>query len=408
MSQAVSANVAAFVTLLGVALLISIAAERFRIPAAVLLVAVGALASTVGHLDPPFAFGPAVLFVFLPPLVYEAAWNLDLRALRANAPRIALLAIVGTLVTAFAVGGALAASGVMPLAAALLFGAIVAATDPVAVVAVFRNVAVPVRIRTIVEAESLANDGVAVVLYGTLLALAHGASVSFAGAVGSGAYAIACGTLVGIGCALPMWAVLRGARSSESEVTATIALAYVAYLVADRIGASGIFATAASAVALRTLLARIPHMDNRADVDAFWNAAAFIANATVFLATGLAIDVGRAAHEPSLVVVAIAALAASRLAIAFVAANDRAGRTTVFLAGMRGALPLALALAVPADVPGRPLIVDGAFAVVLITLVVQGVALRPVVRRLYGAMPASANAPVAANASADASSVVAE
>ncbi|MBV8300040.1 MAG: cation:proton antiporter, partial [Candidatus Eremiobacteraeota bacterium] len=130
----VAHGVGAFVVLLAAAVLIAILAERVRVPAAVALVAAG----TLVPLDPPFAFGDALLFVFLPPLVFEAAWNLDLAALRSTAWRIALLAVPGTLITAAVVAGGLVLSGTLPLDSAVVLGAIVAATDPVAVVAAFR------------------------------------------------------------------------------------------------------------------------------------------------------------------------------------------------------------------------------------------------------------------------------
>lgn len=384
MAHEVSASVEAFVGLLAFAVIVSIGAERVRIPAAVLLVAVGAVAGSIWHVRPPFAFGPALFFVFLPPLIFEAAWSIDLPALRQSALRVALLALPGTVVAAFAVALALVGAGALPFGPALLLGAMISATDPVAVVAVFRHAAVPTAVKTLVEAESLSNDGVAVVLYGVALAAAQSASVGWLPALGHGTLAIAGGLLVGTACALPLWLVLRATRASEYEVTATVVLAYLAYLIADRLELSGIFATAAAAVALRSLLERGSHMHDRDAVDGFWSSGAYIANAAVFLATGLLIDIPRALHEPRLVIVAVGAVLLSRAGLAFAAGTDTASRATVFLAGMRGALPLALALALPADLPYRPAIIDGVFAVVLITLVAQGVLLEPVVTRLYG------------------------
>jgi CPA1 family monovalent cation:H+ antiporter len=380
----VSTGVAAFVALLGVALLLSIAAERIRIPPAVMLVAVGAVVGSVWHVGPPFAFGPTVFFVFLPPLIFEAAWNIDLRLLQAQAARVAFLAVPGTLLCAFAVAGAVTMAGALPLASALLLGATISATDPVAVVAVFRHANVPAAIKTLVEAESLSNDGVAVVLYGLALAAAGGGSVAWLPAIGVGLVQIAGGMLVGALCAVPIWALLRGTRAPEYEVTATVALAYVAYLAADRLALSGIFATASAAVMLRALLHRRANLLNRDDVDRFWNSSAAIANAAVFLATGLLIDVPRAMHEPALVAATIVAVLLSRALLSLAAGPSRATRVTVFLAGMRSALPLALALALPAVLPHRSQIVDAVFATVLVTLVLQGASLEPVVTRLYG------------------------
>lgn len=378
--NALATNVGGFITLLGAAVLIGILAERVRIPAAVALVGIGAFI----EIAPPFAFGDALFVVFLPPLIFEAAWNLDLAWLRRTGWRVAMLAIPGTIVTAVFVAGAVTLTHVLPFAPALLLGAIVAATDPVAVVAAFRHVPVPASIRTMVEAESLSNDGVALVLFGFALALASGEQASIGGDVLRGLYEIVAGIAIGASAGLVCAAVVRIARSAEYEVTITIVLAYVAYLLADALHCSGIFATATGAIALRVALGKMPGaMANAEDVDRVWASAAFVANAVVFLATGLLIRPTRIANQPALVFVAVLAVLVARVLLALVATRDRAGRITVFLAGMRGALPLALALSLPDTLRFRPQIIDATFAVVLVTIVAQGAPLEVVLSRLY-------------------------
>ena len=374
-------GVGGFVVLLGAAVLIAILAERVRVPAAVALVAIGA----AFQIPPPFAFGDTLLFVFLPPLIFEAAWNLDLDSLRRMAWRIALLAIPGTLATAAIVAGGVVLAGALPPAPALLLGAIVAATDPVAVVAAFRRVRVPADLRTLVEGESLSNDGVALVLFAFAVAVAGGQATSIGADVVFGVLEVVGGIAIGAGAGLVCAAVLRATDATEYEVTVTIVLAYGAYLLATAAHCSGIFATAAGAIALRAVVRRIPDaLNNTDDVDRVWAAAAFMANAVVFLATGLLILPSRVVHEPALVIAAIVAVTLARVALALVATRKRAGRITVFLAGMRGALPLALALSLPDALPFRPQIIDATFAVVLVTIVVQGAPLELVVARLYG------------------------
>jgi CPA1 family monovalent cation:H+ antiporter len=377
----VAHGVGAFMVLLGAAVLVAILAERVRVPAAVALVAIGAIVP----IAPPFHFGDALLFVFLPPLIFEAAWNLDLGELRRTAVRVALLAVLGTLATAGIVAGGLVLANALPFASALLFGAIVAATDPVAVVAAFRRVHVPERLRTIVEAESLSNDGVALVLFGFALALASGQSVSLGADVALGVLEVAGGVAIGVLAGVLCSAVLRATDASEYEITITIVLAYLAYLAATAAHCSGIFATAAGAIALRATAARIPGaISNREDVNRAWSALAFVANAVVFIATGLLIRPERVLHEPGLVVAAIVSVTLARVLLALLAERERAGRITVFLAGMRGALPLALALSLPDSLPFRPQIIDGTFAVVLVTIVAQGAPLEVVLKRIYG------------------------
>ncbi len=378
--SAVASGVGGFIALLGAAVVIAILAQRVRVPAAVALVAVGAFV----QLPPPFVFGDTLLFVFLPPLIFEAAWNLDPAALQRTAWRIAALAVPGTLLTAFAIAGGLLAFGVLPFNEALLFGAIVAATDPVAVVSAFRNVPVPLDLKTLVEGESLANDGVALVLFGFAVTLATGGATSIGGDVLAGIVDVAGGSLIGVVAALVCAAVLRATDAAEYEVTITIVLAYGSYVVASALGWSGIFATAAGAIALRVALARLPtSIENAEEVDRVWSAVAFMANAAVFLATGLLIQPQRIAHEPVLVFAAVGLVWVARAVLAMAAMRDRAGQITVFLAGMRGALPLALALSLPASLVLRPQIIDATFAVVLFTIIVQGVPLETILARLY-------------------------
>ncbi len=348
-----------------------------------MLVAVGAVAAALFHVRLPFDFGPAVLFVFLPPLVFEAAWNIELRALRPQLGRVVLLAFPGALLCAAAVAGATAAFGGLVPAAALVLGAMLAATDPLPVVAVFRNLGAPAAVKALVEAESLTNDGVAVALYGVALAAVAGTA---SGASLEVIYAVAGmlgGILVGAACGAIGWLVLRTVEAPEYEVLATVALAYGAYVIAVNLHGSGIFATASGAIVLRALLSRRAHLANRDDVDVFWNVCAAITNAVVFLAAGVTIEIPRAFHEPVLVLTAIAVVLVLRVALAAVAGGTRADRILVFFAGMRGALTLALALALPASVPQRAEIIDVVFATVLVTLVLQGAPLPALARRLY-------------------------
>jgi len=368
--------------LLGVAVLIALGAERLRIPSAVALVAFGAGTAVIHPIALPFPFGATLLFVLLPPLIFEASWSIDLASLRRTAWRIALLAVPGVILAAGLTAYGMAASGVMPLGAAFVLGAIVSATDPVAVIAIFRRLAVPLDLQTIVEGESIANDGVALVLYGIALSFATGGAADSVvreslHAVG----AVVIGTLVGIVWALIVAFVISSTGTAVIEVSATVVLAYLAYLSAGALGGSGIFATAAAAIALRALQRAAPISANTGEVDAFWSTIAFIANSFVFLITGLQLQLGRIVQEPLLVAVAIVVVIGSRVVLASAVIRPAAWRWTVVVAGMRGGLSLVLALALPQTLPHRGSIVDAVFAVVLFTLIVQGVSLEPLLAR---------------------------
>jgi CPA1 family monovalent cation:H+ antiporter len=371
------------VGLLGVALLVALVAERIRVPSAVALVAFGAGTAAIYPMALPFHFGDALLFIFLPPLIFEAAWSIDPAALRRTALRIALLAVPGVVLVAGTIGGGIALSGQLPLASAIVLGAIVSATDPVAVIALFRRLHVPVDLLTIVEGESIANDGVAIVLYALALAFATGgAAGSLTAASVHAVVAIVGGVAVGVACAFVVAFVIGSTRSGPLEIAATVVLAFLAYLGADALQCSGVFATAAAGIALRGFAHIAPVTDNADDVDTFWSAIAFIVNAMVFLATGLVLQIARIAHHPLLVAVAILAAVLSRVVLAGLVIRPATWRITVVFAGMRGGLSLALALALPQSLPLRDEIVDAVFGVVLFTLIVQGVALEPVLRRL--------------------------
>jgi CPA1 family monovalent cation:H+ antiporter len=375
------------VTLLASALVVVIVAERIRIAPAVLLVAAGVVAASLFHLALPFQFGPAVLYVFLPPLIFEAAWSIELRALRPQLDRLAVMAFPGAVVCAIGVAAATYAIGGLALPSALVLGAMLAATDPLPVVAVFRGLAAPAEVRALVEGESIMNDGVAVALYGIALAVVAGAAASWPAEIVYGIAGMIGGIAIGAICGTIVWAVLRAIALPEYEVLATVALAYAAYVIAVSVHCSGIFATAAGAIALRALLVQRSHIANRGEVDIFWTVCAAIASAIVFLSAGLTIELPRAFHEPMLVMTAIAVVLVLRVPLALLAGATRADRALIFFAGMRGALTLALALALPSNVPQRAEIIDVVFATVLVTLVIQGAPLRALARRLYPEVP---------------------
>jgi len=383
-------GVAFLVALLIAALVVGIVAERTKVPYTVALL-LASLPLYFAHVS--ISFGPWLLLVFLPALIFEAAWNLDRAALARTWPAIAMLAVPGVVFTAAVVGCGLFALGEMPLAPALLLGIILSATDPIAVIATFRRLAVPTDLTTIVEGESLFNDGAAVVLYGVALSTlgiagAGGAHPSAAAegalALGGALGGLAIGTLV----AFLVSQAMRLVAESMLQITASIVVAYGAYLLAETLHCSGIFAAIAAGIALRGFgNARAPDIDS--DVARFWEVAAFIANSLVFLLMGLRIELPRIVHEPVLVASTLGLLLLSRLGLAYVGlplvrvAGERlAWRHVVAASGLRGALSLALAVSLPADVPLRPQIVDAVFGAVCITLIAQGLAIGPLVARL--------------------------
>jgi CPA1 family monovalent cation:H+ antiporter len=389
--NSVAAGAFSFVGLLGFALVVGLLAERVRIPAAVALVVIGALVGVIKPFTLPFSFGPTLLFVFLPPLIFEAAWNLSPAALRTMARPILTLAIPGVLITSLVIAGVIVATGALPFDLAFLLGAILSATDPVAVIAVFRRLRVPVELATLVEGESLLNDGVAIALFSVALKFADPAlpNPSVPIELAHAALGVIAATGIGIAAAIGMGAIIRFAQTGAAELTGTIVLAYGSYTIAAGLDLSGVFATAAAGITLRRIADRVVTAQSAEEVDRFWDALAYVFNAFVFLATGLAIQADRIFHEPYLVGVAIVAVLASRGVLAYFVLPlfprmraQHGSRTTTFVAGIRGGLALALALDLPATVPHRAELIDAVFAVVFVTLAIQGIAIEPVLRRL--------------------------
>jgi Na+:H+ antiporter len=353
-----------------------------------ILLVVG-LGIAYGFIEPgrfAYAFGHATLYVFLPALLFEAAWNLNYRAIRRQWVAIATLAGPGVLLTALLVAGALAIVRV-PFGPALLAGAILSATDPIAVVAVFRRLKVPQTLVTIVECEALFNDAAAVALYrGVLVALALGtASAGTIAVVAAETLgAAAGGVLLGIALAFVIARTLRGSRDARVQIGATVLCAYGAYFAADALQLSGIFATIACGIALRFFERSWITLSIAEEVNRFWDIGALLANVLVFFMVGAALQIGRVAQEPAFTVACIVAIAIARGVVGGLllpGPYPREWIDVVRVAGMRGGLCLALALALPPGIPYREAIVDAAFAVSLATLAAAAFALVPVVRR---------------------------
>lgn len=377
-------QVSVIIGLLAAALIVSAIADRIGVPYVVALL----LVSTPIDLETNTSFAPALLFVFLPALIFEAAWSINASALKRRWLLVAVLAVPGVLITAGLVGAGLALTGLMPVLPALLLGAILAATDPIAVIAVFRRLRVPTDLAAIVEGESLFNDGAAIVLYGVvvdLLSSAHETPAPLS-VLWTALSVPVGGAAIGFVAAALVALLLRGSRTAQLQVVGTIVAAFGSYLIADRFHLSGIFAAVVVGIAMRAF-PRFPTCEATLDVDSFWGVMAFLANALVFVLMGLRIEFSRIAHEPLLVFVTLALVTVARLLLAYVAlpiagAKLASGwRSVIALSGMRGALSVALVIGLPAEIPFRAELVDTVFGVVFITLVAQGLAIGPVISR---------------------------
>ncbi|GAC1356670.1 MAG: hypothetical protein NVSMB31_17300 [Vulcanimicrobiaceae bacterium] len=338
--------------------------------------AAGALIGLVepGRLTP--FFGVATLYIFLPPLLFDAAWNLDARLMREHWKPIFMLAVPGVFITTALVGASLAVFGV-PLTTAMLFGAIVSATDPIAIVAIFRRLNLPAPLSTIVQSESLLNDAMAVVLYRAIL-LSLAAGVSARSSLESAVVAvlgILGGILLGIVLAFGIGQLLRFSKGAALDIGATLAGAYAVYFLTDSLHGSGIFAVISFGFALRPIERPAQSEARQKLIERFWSNAAFLANASVFFLAGAAVQLAALAHAPIPGAIALLAIVLSRVLLGYVLIPRMLGQAAsiawshvVSLAGARGGLSLALALALPVAFGPRSLIIDLTFTVVLATL----------------------------------------
>jgi monovalent cation/hydrogen antiporter len=386
--------------LLAIALLAQLAG-RLQIPYPVFLV-LGGLAIALVPGIPQVRLDPGVVFlVFLPPLLYAAAFRASPRDLRAHAGRIALLAIALVMLTVVVVAAvARVVLGELSWPMAFVLGAVLAPTDPVAATSVFRRTPVPERVAVIVEGESLVNDAVGLTLYRTALGAVAAGTFSLGSAALSFVLVSAGGIVIGLAVGWALNALKRRVQESEIEITLSLFTPYAAYIAAERVGASGVLAAVTVGVYSGWRASDVLLPETRVKVDAFWSALAFLLDSVLFVLVGLQLPrildalAPRALGDYVLPALAVT-LAVMVVRMAFVLALSlirarlpdfvekplpRGERLVVGWSGMRGAVSLAAALAVPLDAPGRDLVLLVVFTTILVTIVVQGLTLPLIVR----------------------------
>lgn len=383
------------VLVLAAALLVRVA-DYGKIPAPIVLV-VGGLAIAFIPGLPSVELEPDTIFlIFLPPLVYAAGWRTSPLELRTVMRPLALLSVGLVFLTAAVV--ALVAHATVPgfsWAEAAVLGAVIAPTDTVAATSIFRRLGAPERVRLLVEGESMINDGTALVIYRIAVGVAVGDAFSFGGAALEFVGVAAGGILVGIAIGLLSDRVLARLSDSDLTIMLSVLTAYGAYIGAEELHVSGILAAVVAGVYAGY---RSPHTldaDVRLNAVAFWSVLVFGLEITLFVLLGLQLPeiVDTLEASPTgvdqllLPVAAIAAASlAARLLFVFAMGED-AGETAgqrfaIGWSGMRGAVSLAAALAVPLSVDGRPQIIFLTFALILVTIVGQGLSLPFIVRAL--------------------------
>ncbi|MGD0863937.1 MAG: sodium:proton antiporter [Rhizomicrobium sp.] len=393
------------VSLLVVAILVAIVARRLRLPYTVGLVIAG-----VGLALAHFETGPTLThdFIFdviLPPLLFEAALSIHWNELKRDMLPVLTLSTMGVAISALVVAAGMTYFLEWPVAPALVFGVLIAATDPVAVIAMFKDMGVKGRLRLLVESESLFNDGVAAVLFGLVLTWAQlssraapgGASVAIALSLTSGG-GIAVGLAVGAG------AIALAGRTTDHliETALTAVAAYGSFLLAEYFHCSGVLATVAAGLLMGNVAVRegarlsVISESTREFLIDFWEFGAFLANSFVFLLIGVTVagisfdTLGVSALSVVIGLVLLGRLlTVYPLCLVFWRSTWKVSlreQHVLWWGGLRGALALALALSLPPNLALHSEILIATFGVVVFSVIVQGLTMPLLLRRL-GLLP---------------------
>jgi len=378
--------------LLLIAALVAMIARRVRIPYTVILVIVG-IALSFFSMTPQMDLSKELIFtVLLPPLIFEATLFIRWRQLVHNLPVILVFAIIGVLLSAW-----LTSLGMIYLAgwtwqSAALFGILIAATDPVSVIAAFKDAGVHGRLRLLVEAESLFNDATAAIGFGVVLAFVSGENISLQMTVQNGIWSIAGGLLIGGLCAGIALFLTSTTDDHLVELALSTVAAYGSFLIAEDFRASGVLSTLTVGLLIGNFGLPTAYSDKgRAFIMDFWEFIAFIANSIIFFLIGV-----RQANQnfvSSLGMISIAvivvtlgrAFAIYPLSALFAKSKlkiEMNHQHILFWGGLRGALALALALGLPPEIPYREQIITAAFGVVAFSIFVQGLTMTPLLHWL--------------------------
>jgi len=387
------------VLLFVVATAVAIAIQRLDVPYTVALVFTGLILGLVHAFEAPHLTKALLFNVFLPGLLFEAAFHIEFRQFWRNRLTINSLALPGVV-------GAIALTAVIltPVANtlhfvqdftwknALVFGAIISATDPIAVVAIFKSLGVPKRLSLLLEGESLLNDGAGIVFFTLSVALVSGTLMTAEGLAFDFVKIVGVGAFIGVGFGLVISQVLRQVDDPMIEITLTTIAAYGSFLLAERFHYSGVIATVAAGMLCGNYGARVGMSPStRMAVESFWEYVAFALNSVVFLLIGLDVNLEALLASWQAILVAYLVVTGGRaLIILGVSSLLRRSRERIPWAwsviltwgGLRGGLPMVLALSLPRDFPHRELLVSMTFGVVVLSILVHGLTMSPLLKWL--------------------------
>jgi CPA1 family monovalent cation:H+ antiporter len=378
--------------LLLIAAVVAMLTRRLRLPYSVGLVVAGIILAILPFAPKIILTKDLIYTALLPPLLFEAAFFIHWNQLRRDFSLIVVLATLGVLLSASVTSMGMHFLANWQWIDALVFGTLIAATDPVSVIATFREAKAHGRLLLLVEAESLFNDGTAAVAFGVVIALAAGQHLTSIEITAMLLKTIVGGTLCG--AAVAFGSLLLAGRTDDHlvEITFTTVAAYGSFLLADHFGLSGVLATITAGLVMGNFKSFKSFSERSKEaVQAFWEYAAFVANSLVFLLIGMheARQNFAAIWLPALIAIVLVtlgrAMAIYPCCLIFSRSSLRVTgkhQLVLFWGGLRGALALALALGLPPTIPLREQIITISFAVVAFSVFVQGLTIVPFLRRM--------------------------
>ena len=387
-----------FLGLLFVAMVVAMLARRFRFPYTIALVATG-LALGFFNIVSAIHLTPDLLFmIFLPVLLYEAAFHVELSDFLKNAKTIILFAIPGVML-ATVIAGALVywarpllGDPGLPFVYALLFGAVTAATDPISVLAIFKKMGVSRKLSLIMEGESLLNDGAAVVLFGIILMAIKGQNITVGIAIFQFFKVVFGGLIVGLVLGFIFSLITAQIDDHLVEITLTTILAYGSYLVAEHFHVSGVIAVVAAGMMTGNFGTKIGMSPTtRVAVNTFWEYLAFVANSIIFILIGIELKIDSLLLHavPALIAWLAVVLARGTIFVFFMPLVRWLGEkisyrwgSILFWGGIRGSLSMVLVLGLPSDFPHRELFLNMTFGVVFFSLFIQGFTISGLAKKL--------------------------
>lgn len=376
--------------LLLVAALVGMLARLLRVPTTVGLVIAGISFALLPGTISITLTKDLIFDAFLPPLIFEASLYIDWRELRKDLAVILTLATLGVLITAGVITLGMHYFARWSWEGAALFGILMSATDPVSVIATLKEAGMHGRLRLLLEAESLFNDGTAAVAFSAVLLFLTGQKLTAGGIGWTLIASIAGGILCG---AIITWGILfLAGRTTDhlTEITLTTVAAYGSFLLADRLHLSGVFASLTAGLIVGNA-GFLWSIYSREAVESFWEYAAFVANAFIFVLIGIRTGEQHFAGVAALIPVAVTITLLARAAAIypccalFIRSTLRVTsrhQHILFWGGLRGALALALALGLPPELPYREEIITTAFVIVAFSIFAQGLTMPRLLRRL--------------------------